>query len=320
MTPLVQANDLRCSFHAGGRVVRAVDGVSFDIARGETLALVGESGCGKSTTGRLLLRLAEADGGTHPLRGHRDVRPPRCRPAHDAASHADRVPGPRRLLQPAHERRGPGRGTPAPRRGVPQGTARPGRRAAAPRRSCPGLRQPLPARVQRRPAPAHRHRPGAGHAPRLHRLRRAGFRPRRLCPGPGREPAPRHSAPLRPHLPVHLPRFARGPPRRDPRRRDVPRPHRRAGRPGTLCIAPPGTLTPVPFSPPSPRTGPAPAAGFRRWARSRAPPRSRPAAASTLAAPTPIEICRTDDPALRVAGSSHGGPDHVAACHLLEQL
>ncbi len=44
--------------------VRAVDGVSFDIGRGETLGLVGESGCGKSTTGRLLLRLLRATGGS----------------------------------------------------------------------------------------------------------------------------------------------------------------------------------------------------------------------------------------------------------------
>jgi oligopeptide transport system ATP-binding protein len=43
--------------------VRAVDGVDFTIARGGTLALVGESGCGKSTTGRLLLRLLEPDAG-----------------------------------------------------------------------------------------------------------------------------------------------------------------------------------------------------------------------------------------------------------------
>jgi ABC-type oligopeptide transport system ATPase subunit len=44
--------------------VRAVDGVSFDIERGETLGLVGESGCGKSTTGRTILQLYRPTAGS----------------------------------------------------------------------------------------------------------------------------------------------------------------------------------------------------------------------------------------------------------------
>jgi oligopeptide/dipeptide ABC transporter ATP-binding protein len=70
-SPLLEVRELRKYFpvRAGllrreHAAVRAVDGVSFDLATGETLGVVGESGCGKTTLGRLVLRLLEPTGGT----------------------------------------------------------------------------------------------------------------------------------------------------------------------------------------------------------------------------------------------------------------
>jgi len=56
-TPLLEVEDLRTSFFTRDGVVRAVDGVSFHVMPGETLAIVGESGCGKSVTALSVLRL-----------------------------------------------------------------------------------------------------------------------------------------------------------------------------------------------------------------------------------------------------------------------
>ena len=82
--PLVEVRDLvkhfpltpGCISASQVGAVRAVDGVSFDVQRGETLGIVGESGCGKSTTARLLLRLLDPTSGLDPLRRRGDRR--RC--------------------------------------------------------------------------------------------------------------------------------------------------------------------------------------------------------------------------------------------------
>src|SRR3954469_24594626 len=69
--PLVEIRGLYKQFPVKGGIlqrtvaeVRAVDGVDLEIRRGETLGLVGESGCGKTTVGRLILRLIEPSAGT----------------------------------------------------------------------------------------------------------------------------------------------------------------------------------------------------------------------------------------------------------------
>src|SRR6476646_6985640 len=71
LQPMLIVRDLKKHFPvkgARGKAVQAVDGVSFDVRKGETLGVVGESGCGKSTLARLLLHLLAPDSGDDTLR------------------------------------------------------------------------------------------------------------------------------------------------------------------------------------------------------------------------------------------------------------
>ena len=172
--------------------VKAVDGVSFELRRGETLGVVGESGCGKSTLAKLLMRLETPDRRPgHPATG-RDIFTMSGGELRRLRRNMQMV------MQDPYTSLNPrmtvgdiiGEPFEIHPEAAPKGDRQqPGAGAARRGRAQPGAHQPLPAPVLRRPAPAHRHRPGAGPAARDHRLRRAGLRARRLDPGPGDQPA-----------------------------------------------------------------------------------------------------------------------------------
>ena len=214
--PLLEVRDLAVSFpvHSGvlrrvvGRV-RAVDGVSFSIPKGQTLGLVGESGSGKSTTARLVLRLDRAHvrhassstGVDVTALGKPELRRTRRRMQivfQDPYSSLD----PRSTVGETDRRatRGP--------RGSEAGKARDEKVGRAPRGGRASTRA-LRSRYPHEFSGGQRQRIAVARALALStrppHLRRAGQLPRRVDAVPGHQPARRATAAARADLPLHRP-------------------------------------------------------------------------------------------------------------------
>ena len=103
--PLLKVENLVVEYAVGGKTIHAVSGVSLEIARGETLGLVGESGCGKSTLGRAVLQLRSAVSGKVLFDGEELTAMQGEALAQDAPARATDLPGPDRFPQSAAEDR-----------------------------------------------------------------------------------------------------------------------------------------------------------------------------------------------------------------------
>ena len=185
--------------------VHAVDDVTFVLHEGETLGIVGESGCGKTTLIRTLVRLIDSTGGGIRFRGN-DITKAGRKELEPIRREMQMVfQDPQASLNP-RKRVAQILATPLRIRGVAEGRDRVGEPGAAgagrPAARAPG---PLPTRVLRRPAPADRDRPRAGGQSEADPARRAGVRAGRLDPGAGDQPARRPPGRVPPLLHVRRP-------------------------------------------------------------------------------------------------------------------
>ena len=208
--------------------VSAVNDVNLAVRPNETLGLVGESGCGKSTAGRTILKLLQPTAGKVIYNGQDITGLSRHDMVPLRRETADDLPGPVLVAESAAHRRrhhlGSVRGA-----GHQAAGRREERRARdhGARRPEPRALQPVPERVQWRPAPAHRHRPCRHPAAEGHRLRRAGVGARRVDPGAGHQPPAGPAGRVRHRLRLRRARPLGGAADLASCRGDVPRQHRR---------------------------------------------------------------------------------------------
>ena len=218
-TTLLQVQDLKKHFPITQGIifmrevgsVKAVDGVSFDVKRGETLGLVGESGCGKSTTGRTILQLHRATAGkvffTAADNQTHDLTSLKGEPLRKMRRKMQMIfQDPYASLNPRMTV-GDIIGEPLIIHGVARGKEVQERVEEL--LKVVGLNslfcQSLPARVFRRAAAAHRRGARPGAAARVHRLRRADQRAGRFDPGAGGQSAGGFAGAVQSDLPVHCP-------------------------------------------------------------------------------------------------------------------
>ena len=168
-------------------IFRAVDGISFTVGHGESVGLVGESGCGKSTTSMMVMRLLDQTSGRIIFDGEEigAILPQFLCAAAAAQKHPDGVPGSDRQPQPAlHGRARHRRSDHATRRHQgPRRVARPLRGTRRPGRPSGRSARSLPAPIVRRPEGPRRHRARDRAASETRDPRRADRRARRLRAG-----------------------------------------------------------------------------------------------------------------------------------------
>ena len=292
---------------------------TFDIRRGETLGLVGESGSGKTTVGRVILRLLAR----HRRRDHSSTAA-----TSRTLSRAELRPL-RREMQIIFQ---DPYASLNPRMTVGDIIAEPLRihdlaagkdadervhELLETRRPAALSRQPLPARVFRRPAPAHRHRARAGGQSEVHRLRRAGLGARRLDSGAGHQPARGPAGAVRADLPVHRPRPLGRAAHLQPRRGDVRRQDHRDSPTATALRATRCTPTRRRCS----RRSRSPIPMWRTAASASSSPATfpHPSTRRRAAASTPAARSRSSAARSKSRRSAEYAAGHCAACHWVEE-